>query len=198
MIDKLPSLGNLLKQLQKVPYLASRDLHRVANYFLQLPESDIEHFCNVLMQSAKNLKFCQVCFVWKEATESCIFCQSAKRDQSLICVVETWYDLLAIEKTSGYHGVYHILKGALCPLEGVGPEELTIKPLLKRALEAKEIIFATNQTPEGQATASYIAKKLEHINVKLSCLARGVPMGSLLGAMDRLTVYKALSERRPF
>ena len=198
MIEKLPSLSNLLKQLQKVPYLASRDLNRVANYFMQLSESEIKHFCDVLTKSSKNLKLCQICFAWKEIEQDCIFCCSPKRDNSIICVVETWHDLLAIEKTSGYRGVYHVLKGALCPLDGIGPSDLTIKQLIERAQQAKEIIFATNQTPEGEATAAYIAKKLENVEIKLSCLARGLPIGSSLGSMDRLTVYKALSERRPF
>lgn len=107
--------------------------------------------------------------------------------------------MIAIEKTGGYFGVYHVLGGALCPLDGIGPENLAIQPLLTRIEQGcNELIFAFNQTPEGEATAAYIAHKLKDKQVRISCLARGLPVGSSLEAMDRLTVYKALSERRPF
>jgi recombination protein RecR len=108
--------------------------------------------------------------------------------------------LLAIEKTQGYMGVYHVLGGVISPLEGISVDDLTIEPLIER-IEHKninEVILATNQTPEGEATAAFIARKLRDKNVVVSCLARGLPVGSSLEAMDRLTVYKALSERRPF
>jgi len=152
------------------------------------------------MHARSKIVPCTVCFAWQEVSADCLFCSSKKRNQSLICAVETWQDLIAIEKTGGYTGVYHVLGGAICPLDGIGPEDLTIQRLVKRAEqeEVQEIILATNQTPEGEATAAYIAKKAEHTNVKLSCLARGVPVGSSLEYMDRLTVFKALSERRPF
>jgi recombination protein RecR len=114
--------------------------------------------------------------------------------------VETWQELLAIEKTKGFLGVYHVLGGVICPLEGIGPEDLTIEALFARCSQSDqvEIILATNQTPEGEATAAYIAKKFKNRMVKISCLARGLPVGSSLETMDRLTVYKALSDRRPF
>ena len=198
MIEKLSSLGVLLKHLQRVPYLASKDLYRVANYFLEIPQEQLELFCKSILQAKENLESCRKCFSWKEKKQGCVFCDSTKRDQKLVCVVESWQELLAIEKTGGYKGVYHILKGAICPLDGIGPENLTIDELVKRASDVSEIILATNQTPEGEATAAYIAKKLEGIDIKISCLARGVPIGSSLEYMDRLTVYKALSERRPF
>ena len=106
---------------------------------------------------------------------------------------------MSIEKTGGYQGVYHVLGGVISPLDGMGPEDLTINHLLQRINEAvKEVILATNQTPEGEATAAFIAHKLKKFPVAISCLARGVPVGSSLEFMDRLTVYKALSERRPF
>jgi recombination protein RecR len=115
-------------------------------------------------------------------------------------VVETWQELIAIEKTGGYTGAYHVLGGAICPLEGIGPENLNIVPLIHRVANSQiaEIILATNQTPEGEATASFIASKLRQSGVKISCLARGIPVGSAIESMDRVTVYKALSERRPF
>ena len=130
-----------------------------------------------------------------------MFCADTRRDHTLVCVVETWQELIAIEKTEGYKGVYHVLGGAICPLEGIGPEDLSIELLAKRVgvdTRIKEIILATNQTPEGEATAAFIARKLRDNDVRVSCLARGIPVGSSLEMMDKLTVYKALSERRPF
>ena len=115
-------------------------------------------------------------------------------------MVESWHDLVAIERAGGYDGVYHVLGGALCPLDGIGPEDLTIDALLKRVVSSKisEIILATNPTPEGEATASFIASKLTDSKLKVSKLVSGVPIGSSLEKMDRITVYKALSGRRPF
>ena len=199
MVENIPSLRILLKHLQQVPYLASKDLYRVTNYFLEMPQDSLALFCKAILEAKENVVSCSNCFAWKEKKEECMFCGSeSRRDNSLICVVETWQEMRAIEKTGGYKGVYHVLKGAICPLDGVGPEDLTIPRLLKRAESAKEIILATNQTPEGEATAAYIAKKLEPCSVKVSCLAQGVPIGSSLEYIDRLTVYKALSERKPF
>jgi recombination protein RecR len=200
MIDKLPSLDNLLKVLQQVPYLASKNLYRVAAHFLEMDNQNVEQFCKVLLAAKYNVCKCPVCFAWKEKENVCSLCTSATKDQQLVCVVETWQELLVIERTGGYNGVYHVLGGAICPLEGVGPEDLAIEPLVARVQEGKikELILATNQTPEGEATAAFIASKLKNSSVHLSRLARGVPVGSLLEFMDRLTVYKALSERRPF
>lgn len=201
MIEQNPSLLALLKQLQRVPYLASKNLYVVAQYFLDLDMQAAEQFCRTLMTVKANLEKCIECWSWKEKDKGCPFCTAAKRDKQVICVVETWRDLIALEKTGGYQGMYHVLGGALCPLDGIGPENLTIKQLVERISRGcSEVIFAFNQTPEGEATASYIAHKLQKLEspVRISCLARGLPVGSSLEAMDRLTVYKALSERRPF
>ena len=199
MIEQSPTLLALLKQLQRIPYLASRNLYVVAQYFLDLDEQATEQFCQVLIQLKKQVDKCVECFSWKEKEKGCSYCMAPKRDKQLICVVENWRDLIALEKTGGYLGVYHVLGGALCPLDGIGPDDLTIKPLVARIDKGcKELIFAFNQTPEGEATASYIAMKLKGKEQRISCLARGLPVGSSLESMDRLTVYKALSERRPF
>lgn len=200
MLQDTPSLTKLLKTLHQVPYLASKNIYRVASYFLHMDESKIDQFCAALKEAKANITQCATCFCWREKERNCFLCSNAKRDQGLICVVETWQELLAIEKTGGYTGVYHVLGGAICPLEGIGPENLQIIPLVRRvqAGSVKEIILATNQTPEGEATASYIASKLKQSGVIISCLARGIPVGSLIESMDRVTVYKALSERRPF
>jgi recombination protein RecR len=199
MIDQVPTLAQLVKQLQQIPYLASKNVYRVAHYFLMLDQARIQQLCKIILDAKMQVVACSICFVWKERERTCPFCDSKRRDVSVICVVETWQELMAIEKTGGYQGLYHILGGAICPLNGIGPENLTIEPLIKRVNDSvREIILATNQTPEGEATASYIASKLKDCSLKISCLARGVPVGSTLEYMDRVTVFKALSERRPF
>jgi recombination protein RecR len=200
MIQKVPPLAQLMQVLQQVPYLASKNLYRVTTYFLQLKSDQVEHFCKVLLQAKQLVMPCQTCFVWQEKNKLCVFCSDIKRDQQTICVVESWQELLSIEKTEGYLGVYHVLGGLICPLEGVGPDDLSIVPLVKRVEQGtiKEVILAFNQTPEGEATAAFIARKLQDMSIVVSCLARGMPVGSSLEAMDRLTVYKALSERKPF
>lgn len=200
MIDKLPSLAQLCKVLQNVPYLASKNLYRVADYFLTTDADKIDRFCTALLEAKRNIVLCETCFVWKERNQPCIFCEDTERDHKMVCVVETWQELMVIEKTGGFKGVYHVLGGAICPLEGIGPEDLTIQPLIARvqAGTVAEIILATNQTPEGEATAVFIARKLKETGIKISCLARGMPVGALLDGLDKLTVYKALAERRPF
>jgi recombination protein RecR len=200
MLHELPTVAQLLKWLQQVPYLASKNLYRVAEYFLNMDEQKMEQFCALLLQAKQNVTKCDLCFTWREKNRPCMFCSSPKRDQATVCVIESWQEMLAIEQTKGYTGVYHVLGGVIYPLEGIGPEDLTIQPLVARVREHKigEIILALSQTPEGEATATYIAHKLKGDPVRITCLARGLPVGSSLGAMDRLTVFKALSERRPF
>lgn len=199
MIGNLPSLAQLLKNLQQVPYLASKNIYRVAAHFLHMDQQKAEQFCAIILEAKQQIMQCPTCYSWKERERDCLFCSAPKRDQKLVCVVETWQELLAIEKTSGYTGVYHVLNGVISPLDGIGPDDLTIMPLIARVdAGATEIILAMNQTPEGEATSAYIASKLKGKHVVVTCLARGLPVGSSLEAMDRLTVYKALSERRPF
>lgn len=200
MSNELPSMTQLLKALSQVPYLASKNLYRVADYFLDMDEERLERFCAVILSAKVNLVQCSVCMCWKEREGKCLFCDCCRRNQAIICVVETWQDVMAIEKTAGYTGVYHVLGGAICPLEGVGPEDLYIQQLIERVSQGgvDELILATNQTPEGEATAAFVAGRLRGTLVKVSCLARGLPVGSSLEHMDRLTVFKALSERKPF
>ena len=200
MFLDLPSLTEFIKVLQQVPYLASKNMYRVVSHFLAMDDVKTEQFCQALLRAKNNITQCAICFFWREHDRECSLCASPKRDQTLVCVVETWQELMAIEKTGGYQGVYHVLGGAICPLDGVGPEDLTIQHLLERVQKGgvQELILATNQTPEGEATAAFIAHKLKGNDVRISCLARGIPVGSSLEFIDRLTVYKALAERRPF
>ncbi len=200
MIEKIPALAQLCKSLQQVPFLASRNLYKVATYFLKSDNERIEKFCTVLLKAKHAIISCPLCGMWKEKTADCVICADKRRDASVVCVVETWQELMAIEKTEGYRGMYHVLGGVICPLEGIGPEDLSITLLQERVKkgDVKEVILAMNQTPEGEATSAYIARLLKAEPVALSCLARGMPVGSILESMDKLTVFKALSERRPF
>lgn len=200
MLHELPTLVQLLRNLQTVPYLASKNIYRVAAHFLHMDQQKAEQFCRALLEAKANIVQCTTCFVWKERERECLFCASPKRDQAVVCVVETWQELIAVEKTGSYKGVYHVLGGVISPLDGVGPENLTINYLVSRVQNngVKEIILAMNQTPEGEATSAFIAQRLKGMAVAISCLARGVPVGSSLEFMDRLTLHKALSERRPF
>lgn len=201
MINQLPSLQNIVKQLQQVPFLASKNLYRVLSHFLQMDEVRIDQFCDALKRAKINLVPCNECFVWKEKQHGCLFCADVKRDKSTVCVVESWQELLSIERTNGYTGLYHVLGGSICPLDGIGPEDLTIDSLVARIDkhgEIKELILATNQTPEGEATSAFIAQKLASKDVKITSLAKGVPVGSSLEFVDRLTMFKAISERKVF
>lgn len=204
MFADLPTFQRLIRQLQRVPFLASKNVYRVAVYFLMSDKKNIEQFCQTLIDVKASVRFCKECFNMTETGQDndalCSICSSAKRNKHVICVVETLHDLFAIENSGGFNGVYHVLGGALCPLEGVGPDNLTVDSLVKRLRSNKvdELIFATNPTPEGEATASYIFSKIKDLSLPISRLASGVPIGSNLEYMDRVTISKALTCRRPF
>lgn len=202
MIDQTPTLVQLIKLLQQIPYLASKNVYRVAHYFLVQDTEKIDQLCQALKDIKEHIIQCTTCGVWKERLRSCWICQVPERNQAIVCVVETWHELLAVEKTGGFQGSYHVLGGAISPLDGIGPEQLMIGSLLERIQSGtiQEIILALNQTPEGEATATYLAQKVRKTDpsVKISCLARGVPVGASLEYTDRLTIFKALSERRLF
>ncbi len=199
MLTHLPRFQQLIRQLQRVPYLASKNVYKVATYFLTADQAAIDQLSTVIAQARTSLKPCKSCYNWAEGKDLCYICASDKRDHSMICVVETWHDLFAIENVGEYHGVYHVLGGSLCPLEGVGPDQLSINALLDRLNDSiTEIILATNPTPEGEATASYIWSKVGKRPINISRLASGVPIGASLEYMDRVTIGKALIGRRPF
>ncbi|MBU4270059.1 recombination mediator RecR [Candidatus Dependentiae bacterium] len=201
MFNDLPTLQKIVRQLQRIPYLASKNVYRVALHLLQEKPNEIEQLFDSISNGKKQIHKCEICFNLVENNNKCSICSSQNRDLSVICVVENWYDLQALERAGGYNGVFHVLEGSLCPLEGVGPDDINIDALFKRINDStKEIIFATNLTPEGEATASFISSKVEELglNLQISRLASGVPIGSSLEYMDRVTIYKALSGRRPF
>lgn len=199
MFWQLPVFQQLIRQLQRVPYLASKNVYKVAIHFLTSDKAAVEQLCSTILEAKKKLSPCPRCYNWAENGALCSICANQRRDQHTICVVETWYDLFALENAGEYAGLYHVLGGALCPLEGIGPDQLSVSALLSR-LDGTitEIIFATNPTPEGEATASYIWSKIDKKSIRLSKLASGVPTGSSLEYMDRVTIGKALVGRQPF
>ena len=199
MLAQLPSLQKLVRQLQRLPYLASKNVYKVASYILTSDDKVIDQLVATMRDARQQVRLCKICFNWAEGKEHCVICSSDRRDKTVICVVETWHDLFAIENVGEFKGVYHVLGGALCPLEGIGPDHLTTKYLLARLDGGvTELIFATNQTPEGEATASYIWSKLGGRAIQCSKLASGVPIGASLEYLDKVTIGKALLGRRPF
>jgi recombination protein RecR len=199
MIDKLPTIKKLMRHLHQVPFLATKNLYRVTAYFLQMDQERLEQFCATLKEAKEKIVECQICFVWKEKDTNCAFCDDLGRDETIICVVESWHELLVIERTQSYRGMYHVLGGVISPLDGISAKDLKIEQLIDRASKGvSEIIFALNQTPEGEATSAFIARKLAGMTIKITTLAKGVPIGSNLEFVDRLTVSKALADRRSF
>lgn len=200
MTKKLPSFDQLVRLLQHIPHVPSKNIFKIADFFLHMTPEQLDQFCVSLKNAHTKISLCQKCFFLTEQSTLCEFCANQNRNKHIICVVETWHDLLAIEKTNAYEGVYHVLGGALSPLDGITVDQLYIDPLVERVRndQIEEIILCTNQTPEGEATAMFVARKLKGLPVTISCLARGLPVGSYVGSSDKLTVYKALTYRRPF
>lgn len=199
IVEKLPTVKRLMRQLQQVPFLASKNLYRVMSHFLKMDKNQLDQFCCVLQDVKDSVIFCKHCYVWQEKADGCLFCDDAMRNRTTICVVESWQELMVIERTEGYRGLYHVLGGVISPLDGIGPSDLYIDQLIARIDDSvQEVILAMNQTTEGEATAAFIARKLKNLPVRVSVLAKGVPIGSSLEFIDRLTVSKALADRKPF
>jgi recombination protein RecR len=198
MLDKLPSLQRLVRNLQLFPTVSSKNIFRATAFFLEMSQEKAEQFCYSILEAKKKIMPCKLCFAWQEIGDKCLFCFDEKRDKSVICVVESWQELLAFEQSKSYNGMYHVLGGSLCPLEGRGPEDLNADQLIARLDKGVlEIILGFNNTPEGEATAAYISNLCENL-VKITCLARGLPVGSTLEFTDRVTLAQALQERRPY
>jgi recombination protein RecR len=198
MLHKLPALQALINQLRLVPFLASRNVYRVALHMLTAPDDKVQGLVHSIESARKHIAPCKTCGAWAQDAELCVVCSDPRRDQSLVCVVEEWTDMFAIERLQEFSGVYHVLGGALNPLEGIGPEKLRITPLAERIQKGavREIIFAINPTPEGEATVSYVRARLPQSSVQYSRLASGMPTGGQLAYMDRTTIHKALVGRQ--
>jgi recombination protein RecR len=191
-------LTRLVEQLQKLPGIGAKSAQRLAFHVLKNPREDAERLCEAIRDVKDRVTYCSNCNNITD-TDPCAFCTSASRDQRLICVVEEPQNVNVVEKTREFRGVYHVLMGALSPLQGVGPDDLKIKGLLARVGDGAvdEVILATNPTVEGEATAYYLAEMARAAGVKVSRIAHGVPMGGELEYVDGGTLAHALSGRRP-
>ncbi|KKS84027.1 MAG: Recombination protein RecR [Candidatus Gottesmanbacteria bacterium GW2011_GWA1_43_11] len=193
-------LVRLIEAFEKLPGIGPKSAQRLTFYLLHVPQVEIEKFAEALINLKKNTVECSTCFNVSE-TNPCSICEDTSRDQSVICVVEQPIDILSLERTGKYRGVYHVLHGALNPLANVGPDEIRIAQLLTRLKNTgiKEIILATNLSMEGESTAMYIQKQISNRNtVKISRIAHGLPMGADLEYADEMTLSQALEGRREY
>lgn len=193
------SIQNLVNALERLPGIGPKSASRLAFFFLRSPEDVAQDLSVALANLKTNTAYCQECFNITDAgRERCEICDSPRRDEAIICVVEEALDVLALERTSGFHGKYHVLQGVLSPIEGVGPDDLKIAQLLARVARGgvKEVILATNPSMEGDTTAIYLSQKLEPLQVKVTRLARGLPVGGDLEYADQNTLLRALAGRQ--
>lgn len=199
MAGLIKPLSNVYEQFRRLPGVGSKSALRLAYHIIDMPEEDVLRLAETLVQAKHNVRFCKVCFDLTDG-DVCSVCGDAQRDQSTICVVEQPQDVAAMEKSRSFTGVYHVLHGSLSPLDGIGPEELRIKELLRRiaAGNIREIILATSSNVEGEATAGYLAQLLRPQNVVISRIAQGLPMGGDLEYADEITLAKALENRIRF
>ncbi|MBI3152607.1 MAG: recombination protein RecR [Chloroflexi bacterium] len=193
------SIQSLITALERLPGIGPKSASRLAFYLLRTSDDVSQDLSTALANLKANTAFCQECFnITAAGRERCEICESTKRDGSLICVVEEALDVLALERTGGFHGKYHVLQGVLSPIEGIGPDDLKIKQLVTRVASGgvKEIILATNPSMEGDATAQYLQTQLKKFNVHVTRLARGLPVGGDLEYADQNTLLRALSGRQ--
>ncbi len=191
-----PSIEKLIESFEKLPSIGHKTAQRLAFYMLDITNEEAEEFTNSILNAKKNLHFCSKCFNISD-TDPCNICSNPKRDESTICVVEDVRDVIAMERTHEYNGVYHVLHGSISPMNGVGPDDIKIKELLTRVMngDVKEIILATNPRVEGEATSMYISKLLKPMGIKTTRIARGIPVGGDLEYTDEITLTKALEGR---
>jgi len=189
-------LTKLIEQLQRLPGIGAKSAQRLAFHVLKTPREDVERLAEAMREVKDRVTYCSICSNITD-TDPCYYCTHPSRDHRLICVVEEPQNVAAIEKTREFKGVYHVLMGALSPLQGIGPDELKIKGLLARTADgATEVILATNPNVEGEATAIYLARLLKPLGVKVTRIAMGVPVGSDIEYADEVTMHRALEGRR--
>lgn len=189
------SIEAVVELFAGLPSIGRKTARRLAFFLLRQPDETVRRFSEALAQLKANVRFCSVCFNFTEK-DPCPICSSVKRNRTIICVVEEPNDVFAIEKTGEYRGLYHVLHGAINPLDGVGPNDLKIAELVARvADEVEEVILALDPNVEGEVTTQYIARSLKMLNVKVTRIARGVPIGSDLEFADEATLSRALESR---
>lgn len=192
-----PPLANLINELTKLPGVGGKSAQRLAYHILKRPSAEAEALATAILEVKTKIFRCSVCNNMTDV-EPCAICSDARRDPSLICVVEEAFNIQTIEQTRDFKGVYHVLLGALSPLKGIGPQDIDVAGLIKRvqASSPREVIVATNPNVEGEATALYIAQQLRPTGVRTTRLAFGLPVGGDLEYADQVTMAKALEGRR--
>tara|TARA_B100000809_G_C15062470_1_gene502871 strand:+ start:722 stop:1318 length:597 start_codon:yes stop_codon:yes gene_type:complete len=198
MIELAP-LAVLIEQLQRLPGIGVKSAQRLAFHILKHPRDNVEQLCDALREVKDQITYCSICSNVTDV-EPCRFCTDPDRNKRLICVVEEPHNVSSVEKTRDFDGTYHVLMGALSPLQGIGPDDLKVKELLARVSDHQvdEVILATNPNVEGEATAIYLAKLLKSLDVRVTRIAMGVPVGSDLEYADEMTMHKALEGRRDY
>lgn len=198
MIELAP-LAVLIEQLQRLPGIGVKSAQRLAFHILKHPRDNVEQLCDALREVKDQITYCSICSNVTDV-EPCRFCTDPDRNKRLICVVEEPHNVSSVEKTRDFDGTYHVLMGALSPLQGIGPDDLKVKELLARVSDHQvdEVILATNPNVEGEATAIYLAKLLKSLDVRVTRIAIGVPVGSDLEYADEVTMHKALEGRRDY
>jgi len=197
MPDFAEPIANLVEQLKRLPGIGQKTAQRLAFHILRADREEAESLAAAILGAKNNLRECSICNNVTD-TDPCLYCRNPARGQKTICVVEEPHNVVAVEKTRGYNGLYHILGGALAPLNGVGPDQLNIKSLLARLKggAVEEIIIATNPTTEGEATAVYLSKLIKPLGVRVTRIGMGIPVGSDLEYADEVTMSKAMEGRR--
>jgi len=189
------SFNQLIEEFSQLPGIGRKSAQRLALYILKLPKEDVVNIAQALVNAKERMRYCSSCWNFSE-TDPCSICANPKRDHQLLCVVEEPHDVLVLEKTNEYRGVYHVLGGSLSPLEGIGPDALKVKELLTRiSPSVEEVILALNADIEGEATTIYLSRLLKPLGPKLTRLARGIPIGSDLEFADEATLSRALEGR---
>ena len=189
-------LDALIKEFSRLPGIGPKSAGRLAFHILKQPLSEVERLSKAILALKENITFCKICGGISDAG-ICSICSDENRDKSTVCVVEEARDILTIEKSGGYHGVYHVLKGVISPLDGIGPEELNIGSFIRRCREGriKEAIIAVNPTIEGDATTLYLAKELRPLGIRVMRIAHGLPVGSNIEFADSATIVKSIEGR---
>jgi recombination protein RecR len=190
------SIEQLAEQFAQLPGIGRKTAHRLALYVLKMSRDEVEALVKALINVKDKVRYCSICSNITE-NDPCAICSNSKRDQSFICVVEEPHDVLAIEKTHEFKGLYHVLGGALSPLDGIGPDDLRIKELIQRLSKTQidEVILALNPNVEGEATTLYLSRLLKPLEIKVTRIARGLPVGSNLEFADEATLSRALEGR---
>lgn len=190
------AIATLIEHFQKFPSVGPKSAQRMAFHLLRMPVADVENFAKAIIEAKHNTHSCEICFNLSASTP-CEICASNQRDRSVICVVSETKDLIAIEKTNEYKGLYHVLQGLISPIDGIGAEDIRIKELLNRLTneEVKEIILALSPSVEGEATSLYLTKLIKPFGIKVSRIAFGLPIGADLEYADEMTIAKAIEGR---